>query len=64
MCTREQHTRKLKSMLEPVLMKQKRRCTAKDIRAYKGPECRMDHYPVKTNTYALCKREVRKAKMN
>jgi hypothetical protein len=45
-------------------MKQKRRCTAKDIRAYKGPECRMDHYPVKTNTYALCKREVRKAKMN
>jgi hypothetical protein len=40
-------SRKLKSMLDLLLLQQKSRRITKDVRARKGPECFTDHYMVK-----------------
>jgi hypothetical protein len=46
---------KLKYILDLVLIKHKRRCIVKDVRAYKIPECGMDHYMIKTKNMSHTK---------
>jgi hypothetical protein len=45
-------------------MKQKRRCTVKDVTAYRGPECGTDHYMVKTKIICPIQKRIKRDKMN
>lgn len=42
-----QHTKKLRSIIDYILIRQKTKLIAEDVRAYRGPTCGSDHYLIK-----------------
>jgi len=49
--TWEQHTRKLKSIIDYIIVKQKSKFQIYDVRAQKGINCGSDHYVVRAKVY-------------
>lgn len=49
-CTSVQHTKHLRSVINYIIMKQKRKCIVKelkDVRAFREPKCGTNHYMVR-----------------
>jgi len=49
--TWEQHTRKLKSIIDYIIVKQKSKFQIHDVRVQRGINCGSDHYVVRTKVY-------------